>query len=149
MSSYVLSPYQINLIVGAITSSPSPIDGKPYVPYFLKILGSPDYIGKLLYNMNMDAVAYRYPDLDYDDLPGEFIVREDYRYEPSVFVTWSLRAWLRIYEVLKLYLYQCNEGHIPETALYKAVEKFYNNLAHYLINNYIKSKEERRPFFER
>lgn len=76
-------------------------------------------LGQTMFELNVEAIKQRYP----DDDPSEFRPL-DYQYrleigESKIQVLSSLRCWL----------YQCAEGDVPETKLYRVMEEYSHHLA--------------------
>ena len=74
-------------------------------------------IGKALYAMNTAAIKDRYP--HHPDMAehGEQLAKS------YVYVPQQRRVGVVIYKAMRCLLYQCSEGNVPETALYKELEK--------------------------
>ena len=84
-----------------------------------------DAFGTALWKMNVEAVKQRYgrPIKDLPGSPGSRL--------PKYHFT---RSDVDIFQLLKsvqCFLYQCSEGDVPETDLYKFVRKIEDRLCHY------------------
>lgn len=80
-------------------------------------------IHRALYDMNRAALLERYGECEdaYEPFDEKKVdTREETRDE------WQCR----LYTVVRNYLYQCNEGKVPATALYQAVSELEDTLAH-------------------
>lgn len=78
---------------------------------------------RALYDMNRDALLARYRECGtpYEPFDGKAVeTREETRDE------WQCR----LFTIVRNYLYQCNEGNVPETALFKAIHEFERTLAY-------------------
>lgn len=82
--------------------------------------------GQMLWNMNQEAVNYRY---------NENEKAPKYEYQRVEATNHQL------YKSLQCFLYQCSEGDINQTQLYKHVEKIKDEVARQLIE-YTKEYEE-------
>ena len=101
------------------------LEGKSETP---KGSASAQQIGAELYQMNKDAVTYRYPQCSEDDLPG-----------------FDLRGWSweaaepatdeQTYKYIQCLLYQCSEGDVPETPLYEWLTEEGRDLAEIIVRN--------------
>jgi hypothetical protein len=69
-----------------------------------------------LYEMNRDAVMQRYPDCPSSELPGP--VDRPYRYEHSALAVPDGQS----VKTLECLLYQCSEGTVCESDLYRRVQ---------------------------
>lgn len=79
-------------------------------------------IHRALYDMNRDALLARYGECEtpYEKFDGKSVeTREETRDE------WQCR----LFSVIRNYLYQCREGKVPETMLFKAVRELEDTLA--------------------
>lgn len=82
-----------------------------------------DAIHKTLHRMNYTAVAARYGNCEktyepYDGKPVD--IREETRPE------WQCR----LFTILRNFLYQCSEGTVPESEVYKALQEICDGLAY-------------------
>lgn len=90
-----------------------------------------------LRKMNIDAVNHRYGKNKkmYDELGYS----EGYDIWKSVELNDSLvqiQSWhYQLLKSLHHYIYQCSEGKIPDTELYKGIEKLINNLENFIATN--------------
>src|SRR4051812_1158656 len=78
-----------------------------------------DLLGRDLYALNREAVRQRYGTAD--PVP-------EYRFRPPGDV-----PKVQLYKSLRCLLYQCSEGDVPETALYRRVEERANGLAREIV----------------
>lgn len=75
-------------------------------------------LGQAMYNMNINAVSQRYPNDTIDTLPGSYsedrkLLPFKYKYNPhETNKVYALKA-------LQCFLYQCSEGNVEDTALFK------------------------------
>ena len=80
-------------------------------------------IHRALYDMNRDALLARYGECAdaYESFDGKSVdAREETRDE------WQCR----LFSVIRNYLYQCSEGNVPETAIFRAMMEFRTKLAY-------------------
>lgn len=80
-------------------------------------------IHRALYDMNRNALLARYRECAaaYEPFDGKSVeTREETRNE------WQCR----LFSVIRNYLYQCHEGNVPETNLFKAVKELETTLAY-------------------
>lgn len=79
-------------------------------------------IHRALYDMNRSSLIARYGECEtpYEKFDGKSVeTREETRDE------WQCR----LFSVIRNYLYQCNEGNVPETRLFNAMRELGNTLA--------------------
>lgn len=126
MSSFIVSNKCINRIVTKLYINKD----RDYVYHFrelAKILKidssalSEQTIGEALFKMNCKAVGARY---------GKFkdMVSEAYKYEPMFNI-----SLIQTYKDIQSLTYQCSEGKIPETRLYKWLKEFQHSVASNII----------------
>ena len=72
-----------------------------------------------LYDMNFEALEARYSEQSLG-------MMEKFEYDDGAFFDGEAQ----FYKSLQCYLYQCNEGDVDESKLYKEIEKVCNALAH-------------------
>jgi len=122
MSSHIVEDQVINNIVTAMKHRNKDNDF-PNVAYIEGFNSKPPaYFGKRLaqelFEMNFKAVDYRYgknTDLSKTKFPYSY----------------SSGSRIAIYWNLAEFIYQCSEGEeVPNSPLFKAVEQYYNKLAH-------------------
>ena len=80
-------------------------------------------IHRALYDMNRNAMLARYGECEtpYEPFDGKAVeTREETRDE------WQCR----LFTLIRNYLYQCDEGNVPETALFKAMKELERTLAY-------------------
>ena len=75
-----------------------------------------DTIGYQLWKMNYEAVNQRYKEAD---------TAPDYRYPLASFCT-----TMQSFKSLRCYLYQCMEGDVPESRLFKKLQSFSETLGY-------------------
>jgi len=89
-------------------------------------------LGQAMYNLNINAVSQRYPgDETIDTLPGS--VTKDGKLMPYKYRADVVYTDLQAMKSLSCWLYQCSEGNVGETGLYKAFERISNLMAHHII----------------
>ncbi len=136
MSSYIVDAKVINSIVsgkkyGCKYNRNYPNSAR--ISELLNISNPQDAAGVAqdLFDMNVEAVRQRYPDcidLDPSQMPGP---GEDW----TGFNEDMYNSRIKVYRYLGEFIYQCSEGNVPETTLFKLVEEFYNRLAHMLVRS--------------
>lgn len=131
MSAFVVTPKTMDIVVRTICAA------NRYGQIIEKFAGfhtalpeSPEAIGKALYRMNIRAVQDRYPDTVAfpETMPGDidFAADEEALYHnvagpgPLRLPTEMLVAGVKAMGCLR---YQCSEGNVPESALFKELEK--------------------------
>ena len=89
-------------------------------------------LGQAMYNMNLNAVSQRYPDCDHNELPGTYTENGQLApYKYSTVPTGKIQAL----KSLEGWLYQCSEGNVDETALFKAFTYIRRSLATQIISD--------------
>lgn len=77
-------------------------------------------LGNSLFELNCEALHQRYND---EEFP---LFQFQHRHAPSL---------IQAYKSLQCFLYQCSEGNVPETKLFKFMEEFLHILANRIIIN--------------
>jgi hypothetical protein len=112
MSAFMVEDKTINYVVNWLRRN---IDRFSLIPHKLKELGFDtskagwaEKLGKAMFQLNIDAVEARYGS-------GEAVkfLQLDYRYEHT-----EAGSLVQVLKSLQCWLYQCNEGDVPETGLY-------------------------------
>jgi len=128
MSAYVVDSETINKIVSFLNFS------NEYVywdhTYLFRKLGYnipyivDDYerLANDLFQMNVNAVKQRYS--------GD---TEEYTYQFRTSI--NVRPAVEVYKAAQCLCYQCSEGNVPDTSLYKALNQFCSDLAEVIIAN--------------
>lgn len=78
---------------------------------------------KRLYNMNLDAISQRYASGAGDDYGYQFKNRL------------PIGCKVALYKKIRCLIYQCSEGDVPETDLYKQLNEISNALAHDIVTH--------------
>jgi hypothetical protein len=130
MSAYIVSPKTMNRVVSTLLSARQfgvHLEGFAGLPLSGVILArdTEQRIAEQLYAMNREAVIQRYPDSHaeggYSDLPA------GYRFAYEIVNRCSgLKA-------IRCLLYQCTEGTIDETPLYRELQDFAHSLAYAIV----------------
>jgi hypothetical protein len=95
-----------------------------------------------LYEMNVQAVLQRYPQDTRESMPGP--CNQDGSHRPfQGFKEEFYNNRNKVYDYLGEYLYQCDEGNIPETPLFKAISTFHDTLAHMMVRSFREEQRER------
>lgn len=114
MSAFMVSDETISKIAVAITNS-----GCYYAPYRGKPLSD---VAQLLAEMNENALRSRYEDADEEMI----VTAHEFK---------SLACSdVGLYKLLSCYLYQCSEGTIPKSRLFKKISEFQDILATEIIS---------------
>jgi hypothetical protein len=80
-------------------------------------------LAQRLFNMNCEAVDYRYGKGESEKFrPLDF----KYREENSIKKLW-------VYKALNCLMYQCSEGKVPDSPLYKQMEEIQSAIAHSIV----------------
>jgi len=74
-----------------------------------------------LYSLNVEALRQRYE--DYKEMISPFVFTSEIWFDDK-------KGNAQFYKSLCCFTYQCLEGNVPETELYKELEKLENDLAH-------------------
>jgi hypothetical protein len=128
MSAYIVSTEVMNTVVNAIMAE----FHKPhrYRREFAGVdLSLPDAEQQLaarLYAMNQAAVIARYPDTHAE---GGYSEIPEYRFRMQV-----VRA-LHAHKAISCLLYQCTEGTVPASPLYRELEEFKQQLAERIVTS--------------
>ena len=132
MSSFIVRPETINRIVTflGLASGSGRIENSG-IQHVLKQHGiqaeayrDKEALVKSLLALNIQAVHERYGDTSLDTMPGKNGMKtSDYTFkiEPG--------SRVRVLKSLSCLTYQCAEGHVPETPLYKFLEDLENAIA--------------------
>ena len=86
-------------------------------------------LGQAMRDLNVAAVSARYPDDSLDNLPGPCPLL------PYAFEEELPPNPIAAYKSLSCFLYQCAEGYVPETPLYKALEDLRARIAGDIISS--------------
>lgn len=120
MSSFIVEDKTINSIVFHLCSDKD----SHYVTSKFSIgelIAHPKELGEEMYKLNLAAVEDRYG--DYAALTMGAVSGKDYRYRPvnasPVQTLKNLQCWL----------YQCSEGEVPDSPLYKMMTAYASELA--------------------
>jgi hypothetical protein len=76
-------------------------------------------LGQQMHNLNIAALICRYPDIE-----------QGAAYEPLSLKSTAQELDIAVFHRLRCFLYQCNEGDVPEHTLYKTLEKLLHSLAY-------------------
>ena len=125
MSSFLVQNKTINNIISYLYLGDNARGDLTHIKRELNKLGfsyntekEQEALGKALYNLNIEALKQRYGNHINAETEGE-----PYKYE--------FNAYTSIFQALKnaeCLVYQCSEGNIPTTKLYKWLKDFINKL---------------------
>ena len=133
MSAYITGDETINKILGFIKSD---CEKNPHIyrPLENKDLGWKDgghhrdaacALGSEMRNLNIQAVCARYAGENSETL----LANDNYQYGDK------LRPnRIQAFKSLRCWLYQCSEGDVPETDLFKAFDEVSKNMATHIVN---------------
>lgn len=117
MSAYIINEETMNLIVNHLCRHTSDEAAQRK--------------GDALYQLNLDAVQWRYPDDEIGQLPGP--------------VGWKPGQWrfrrtmppnkIQTYKSIRCFLYQCSEGDVPGQSLYQEMEELARDLAEEIVSD--------------
>ena len=141
MSAFVCNDKTINRIVANFKHF-NRSSALPYIPDEIGEFVDFSELGLAMYKMNINAVEQRYPDCvgNPNNLPGQ--IDENGNHLPYHYRDEIPCSPIQFYKSLKCFLYQCSEGDVEELPLFKTLDKYLDNLAHYLVGcseNYKKS----------
>lgn len=138
MSSFVMKPESIRDIacyVHSVIESGYNLHGFEAPDELVRECPPTLTIGKVyekLYRMNLDAVNSRYHESE-DEVPdmpdGQFFVRPEIGQTDRSFFRRPVKKHYVILKKLRCYLYQCNEGNVPESSLYRGISSLVQRLA--------------------
>lgn len=129
MSAFVIDRKDMDKVVWAICYTYRP--GEQLIHSFAggktSTHGSATRIGRKLFEMNCDAVMQRYPNCvgNPDDMPGEegcWKYPTTYVAEPFTFSGTDLAMLREALEEMRSLRYQCSEGNVPDTALFRELK---------------------------
>ncbi len=141
MSSFVVSPETMNMIVRTVHHAHKQGLGRRVYGGFAGVFADPganlDIIGRKLFRMNIAATASRYPDLGnkMENLPGSIGAvdeGETFLFRGSL-VPLSRSELFAGYKAMKLLRYQSLEGDIPNSEIFKQLERLMADIAEHLV----------------
>ncbi len=151
MSSYVVDPKTINIILNGISYAShykrnyppihSPDEHDQDYPWMHSLLYVKDkhdceMLGQSLYDLNINATMQRYPSNTINTLPGSYT--DDTHTALATFsFTHVPTDKYRVYRAIKEYLYQCSEGDADDLELFEAISNWCDALAHNIANDFI------------
>ena len=133
MSAYMVEDKTINKIVAGIEYCVKHGDGSRFPTFqqsYLIAFGltnvnreSLEKLGHILFDMNIESINQRYGEGE-----AETFRPLDYQYhvEPPPLA-------VHLYKALQCFTYQCYEGDVPETTIYKTLEEFIRDLAQHIV----------------
>jgi hypothetical protein len=148
MSSFIVKPETINRIVTFLDTKTAgsdlyassyrdllkeyglaPIDDKGMRILMIETDEWPQTLAKKLLDLNIEAVHQRYGDTSIETMPGKVGQKlEDYAYR------FNHSTLVQVYKSVQCLSYQCAEGNVPETQLYKFLEDLENTLAKEIVS---------------
>lgn len=129
MSAFVVDHATINRLLTAV--SDDQYKREPMYGQLWRHFGQPtdaalEGLGVELLAMNQDAVMARYPDCAVGELPGP-INPPAYAYRREHCST------VQAYKSARCLRYQCSEGDVPSTELYRQLDEATNIIAHAIV----------------
>jgi hypothetical protein len=123
MSAFVVSDKTINRVVTYLSCSNGTRHYAERLGLDISTPKAEKELGEKMFALNVRSVDARYGE-------GEATKFRplDYRWKPEVFTN-NFQA----YKSLSCWLYQCAEGDVPETELYKKLDKIGNFMAHEIV----------------
>lgn len=150
MSAYVVDPITIRRILSKLRAQAKRESwtleriNAILKPTEFTIDGDPQDVGQAMYNLNVNAVGQRYEhSKGVNDLPGTYTDGENL--DTFTWETVYDVSLMQAYKSLQCWLYQCAEGNVTETAMYKAFTTILNQWAHEIVGatkEYDKAKWE-------
>ena len=111
MSAYIVDRETMDRVVTAIATHDNP----PRHPDEITALG------RELYALNLRAVLARYPNDTKETAPGPCDISDIHdNFTPRR----SNATRVQLFKAMRCFLYQCSEGDVPDSDLFKAVERF-------------------------
>ena len=84
--------------------------------------------------LNLESLNQRYGD-NWDDVDAEVSDERFDKYPIRIMNNTPAPSLIQSLKHVQCYLYQCNEGNVPDSSLYKDVEKLQNGLIWEIISN--------------
>lgn len=128
MSAYVVNDSTIDKIVNQIRyvqsygSHRSPSNPGFVVGFNLNSDEACRQLGQQLQSMNVAAVNARYPN-------------DTSESEPYTYTSGMPVPMVSLYKALRCYLYQCTEGDVPESDLFKSLTEWFDDIAHWIVQH--------------
>ena len=107
-----------------IETSPIHAIKEPRDPFHAKI-----DLALTLSSMNVDALNARYNNLENKMVSMDRFMSNDFEYSIPV----TNREWMQFHKTVDFFLYQCMEGRVPETNMYKWVESVRDAVANMIV----------------
>jgi hypothetical protein len=123
MSSFIVQPQTINCVVSFLYWKTQKNDWtarRLATELSLDVHDSPGSLAQAMTALNYKATNERYNE------------NEDFRQDDSAF-DFVLGDRLQVVKSLRCWLYQCSEGDVPETPLYKIMDKYADILAYEIV----------------
>lgn len=120
MSAFIVSTETMHRVVAAIDKAHR--GDHRWLDFPIRDSRDLDLIGRAIFGLNRAAVAQRYPGPE--PLPGSVADEDNYRYRPIGCI-----SDVHAHRALSCLLYQCTEGTVPETAMYRDLVKIKNRAA--------------------
>jgi hypothetical protein len=119
MSAFIVSTGTMNRVVQAIMHTCPHFDGEPTRPPAVRLQDVGTHLGIKLYRLNAEAVRQRY-----DQSEPVPLFRSTQVEAPR-----TRKEWIACFKALQCLSYQCSEGDVPDTPLYRELETVRYGLA--------------------
>jgi hypothetical protein len=124
MSAFVVDDKTINRIATFLHDD---YNNKTWTLHRLEEIGitTQEELGKAMFDLNVNAVNQRYGD-------GQAATFRSLDYQ---FTYELVLSTFQAVKSLKCWLYQCSEGDVPETPLYKIMDDYCNNVMYHIVSS--------------
>lgn len=128
MSSYIVDDSTINTILAMLMYATKYKRNYPNPVYYDGLAIGTDIeaesLGQTLYMLNLEAVNQRYPDTvnDNKNIPGS--IDENGDHKPYTYTHILTNGRMQSLKSLQCFIYQCSEGNVPQSKMYKALREY-------------------------
>ena len=129
MSAFLVGDPTINHIADMMVYGPVSQYISPILPHLEQ-----KECAKRLKILNLESLNQRYGD-NWDDVDAEVSDKRFDKYPIRIMNNTPAPSLIQSLKHVQCYLYQCNEGNVPDSSLYKDVEKLQNGLIWEIISN--------------
>ena len=129
MSAFLVGDPTINHIADMMVYGPVSQYISPILPHLEQ-----KECAKRLKILNLESLNQRYGD-NWDDVDAEVSDERFDKYPIRIMNNTPAPSLIQSLKHVQCYLYQCNEGNVPDSSLYKDVEKLQNGLIWEIISN--------------
>lgn len=130
MSAFIVEDKTINTIVTMLKNSEHVLDSSWYKRelkengFDLDHLGGDEKLGQAMFKLNVQAITERYGEGE-----AEKFRKLDYKYSLQPHYT-----VISAYKNLRCWLYQCTEGDVPKTPLFKLMHGIADSIADHIVS---------------